>query len=226
MTVFAGTPVSTESLRPDRPGTEQRLLLHNIGWQTYEAIGKALQDRSNVRLTYDGEALEIVTLSPEHEKLRHRLGRFLEVLAEELDLTLEPGGSMTFKREDLARGLEPDECFWIANEPQVRGKVEWDPNRDPSPDLVIEIEITRSALDRRDIYAALGLPEVWRCTRESLIVLRIQDDGNYQVSEASPTFPGIPVVEMVRFLQPDETRDYLSLVRSFRAWVRDQLAQR
>jgi hypothetical protein len=29
---------------------------------------------------------------------------------------------MTFQREDLERGFEPDECFWIANEAHMRGR--------------------------------------------------------------------------------------------------------
>src|SRR5205085_2256163 len=117
---------------------EQRLLLHGIKWQSYELIGAGLRDRPNLRLTYDRESLEIMTLSPEHEKLKHRMGRLLEILAEEMGLPLEPGGSMTFNQEEAGRGLEPDECFWIQNETRVRGKVRWDPAVDPPPDLVVE----------------------------------------------------------------------------------------
>lgn len=196
-------------------------MLQDVSWQSYEAIGAALRDRSGLHLTYDRGVLEIVTLSPEHEKLKHRLSRFLEVLAEELGLALEPGGSMTFKREGLERGLEPDECFWIANEARVRGKLEWDPEVDPPPDLVLEIEVSRSAVDRMDIYAALGVSEVWRFNRERLQVWQLQADGRYQTVDASPTFPAIPTSGIAGFLAADEKTDYLSAVRAFRAWVRD-----
>ena len=141
------------------PGT-QRLVLHNVPWQSYVVIGDALPDRPALRMTYDRGNLEFMTTSPEHEKYKVRLGRLLEALVEECGLRVEPLGNMTMRREELERGLEPDECFWIANEPHMRARLDWDPRRDPPPDLVIEIEISRSALDRMGIYAALRVPEV------------------------------------------------------------------
>ena len=90
------------------------------------------------------------------------------MLAEECDRNLVSAGNMTFQREDLDRGLEPDDCYWIAHEPQMHNKLTWDPAIDPPPDLVLEIEISRSAQDRMGIYAALRVPEVWRFDGETL----------------------------------------------------------
>lgn len=203
----------------------QRLVLNNVPWQSYAAIGDALPDRPGLRMTYDRGSLEFMTLSPEHEKYKIRLGRLLEALVEECGLRVEPAGSMTMRREELERGLEPDECFWIANEPHMRARLDWDPTRDPPPDLVIEIEVSRSALDRMGIYAALRVPEVWRCDGANLRAHLLQPDGSWQASEISPTFPKIPLAGIVPFLQPSETVDYLSMIRAFRAWVREQLAR-
>ena len=206
------------------PGS-QRLVLHNVPWQSYVAIGAALSDRPGLRMTYDRGNLEFSTTSPEHEIYKKRLGRLLEVLAEECGLRVEPLGNMTMRREELERGLEPDECFWIANEPHMRARLDWDPKRDPPPDLVIEIEISRSALDRMGIYAALRVPEVWRCDGATLQAHLLQSDGLWRASETSPTFPKIPLAGIVPFLQPSETVGYLSMIRAFRAWVREQLAR-
>jgi Uma2 family endonuclease len=156
---------------------EQRLALYDVAWEDYEAIGEALRDRSNLRLTYDSGTLEIMTTSQEHEKRKQRAGRLLEMLAEESGVDIEPAGSMTFKRSDLVRGLEPDQCYWIEHASRVRGTEEWDPSQDPPPDVVIEIEVSRTVLDRLDIYAALGVPEVWRCRRAGIIVMRLKPDG-------------------------------------------------
>lgn len=95
---------------------------------------------------------------------------------------------------------------------------------DPPPDLVLEIEVSRSALDRMSIYAALGVPEVWRFSRQTLQVWRLEPDGRYQAVDRSPTFPGIPTTGIAGFLEPDEQTDYLSAVRAFRGWVREQLS--
>jgi Uma2 family endonuclease len=166
-----------------------------------------------------------MTTSRRHEKYKHWLGRFLETIAEEANVPIEPGGNMTFQREDLARGLEGDQCYWIAHEPQVRGKLTWDPESDPPPDLALEIEISRSALDRLSIYAALKVPEVWCFDGQTLRVYLLQADGTYQQAENSLAFPMIPPSEIIPFLHRCESEDYLSVVRAFRLWVREQLAK-
>jgi Uma2 family endonuclease len=203
----------------------QRVILYDVPWDSYVAVGAALPDRPRLRMTFDRGTLEIMTTSPEHEKYKRRLGRLLEALVEEFGLGVEPLGNMTFRRKELERGLEPDECFWIANEPLMRAKLDWDPTRDPPPDLVLEIEISRSAMNRMSIYAALGVPEVWRCDGSTIRAHLLQPDGGWLPSDFSPTFPKIPLAGIVPFLQPSETVDYLSMVRAFGAWVREQLAK-
>src|SRR6516162_9268889 len=91
---------------------EQRLVLHNIPWQSYVAIGDALPDRPNLRMTYEGGTLEFMTLSPEHEVYKKRFSRFIDTLAEECDLRIVSAGSITFRRQEIERGFEPDDCFW------------------------------------------------------------------------------------------------------------------
>jgi Uma2 family endonuclease len=207
-----------------RNAPEQRLVLLNVPWSSYAAIGDALPDRPNLRMTYEGGILEFMTLSPEHEVYKKRFARFIDTLAEECNLRIVSAGSMTFRRQEIERGFEPDDCFWIAHELHMRARLEWDPERDPPPDLALEIEISRSAMDRMRIYAAFRVPEVWCCDGESLSVYLLQPDGTYQLAPGSPTFPAIPVDEIPRFLKPSETVDYLSTVRTFRDWVRKQLA--
>ncbi len=207
-----------------RIASEQRLVLFNVPWQAYVTIGDALPDRPNLRMTYEGGTLEFMTLSPEHEIYKKKYARFIETLAEECGLRITSAGSMTFRREDIERGFEPDDCFWIAHEPHMRARLDWNPERDPPPDLALEIEISRSAKERLPIYAAFRIPEVWCGDGESLTVHLLQPDGTYQPAPGSPTFPGIPVGEIPRFLQPSETIDYLTMVRNFRDWVREQLA--
>src|SRR5207244_659524 len=98
----------------------------------------------------------------EHECYKRLISRLVEVLTEEMALPLAGFGSMTFKRRKRRRGLEPDECYWIVNEPKVHGRIHIDLRRDPPPDLVVEIDITKSSIDRLEIYALLKIPEVWR----------------------------------------------------------------
>ena len=221
MSIVVATPPS--EARAQVKAGEQRLLLWDISWDAYVQIGEALRDRPAIRQTYDRGQLEIMTTSTEHEILKQRLSYLIRMLTEEHALPLVSAGNMTFQREGLKRGIEPDDCFWIAHEAQVRGRLEWDPARDPPPDLALEIEISRSALNRMSIHAAFGIPEVWRYDGETFRVHLLQPSGAYQEVERSPTFPKIPPAEFAQFIRPNPDRDSLTENRTFREWVRERL---
>jgi Uma2 family endonuclease len=226
MNILAHPEKPAEAMPAWRAVPEQRLLLHDVGWESYLAIGNALCDRPALRMTYDRGSLEFMVTSSQHEIYKRLFSRLIEALTEECQKPIVTAGNMTFQREDLERGLEADDCFWIAQEPRMRGKLTWDPEMDPPPDLALEIEISRSALPRMTIYAALGVPEVWRFDGTHLRVELLQTDRTYAVAESSLCFPAIPVSEIVPFLQPSAELDSLSVLRSFRVWVRLHLEQK
>ncbi len=203
------------------PTAEQRLLLTDLSWDRYITIGELLADRPTLRLTYNRGTLEFMTISARHERFKHWLGRFVETIAEELEKPIAPGGSMTFQDEEQERGFELDNCYWIENEAAVREKLTWEPTIDPPPDLALEIEISRSALNRLGIFAAFRIPEVWCYDGKDLRIYLLQPDGTYLQSDTSRAFPTIPVKELVRFFPTVERTDYLSAVRAVRVWVRE-----
>jgi len=219
--------VETQPCEPARelpaPTGEQRLLLHGISWEAYEQIGEALRDRAGLRLTFDQGRLELMTLSPEHEGYKGVFHLLIQILAEELQVVVKNLGSMTCKRNERERGLEPDECYYTKSWPLVRGKRRLDLAVDPPPDLVVEIDITHSAVDRLSIYASLKVGEVWRFDGESLQVFCLQPDGNYVECDHSPTFPGIALADLSRWVRQGLNEDDVTLARAFRAWVREQL---
>lgn len=199
-----------------------RFLLKNISWQTYEALLKDMESQPGIRLTYDRGKLEIMTPLDLHETYSRLIGRFVETLTEELNIEIRSLGSRTCKREDLTRGLEPDECYYIQNESVVRHLEQIDLNQSPPPDLVIEIDVTSSSINRLDLYAALGVPEVWRYDGSQLIIYQLQN-GEYLVCASSPTFPQLTSSEIIRFLELRKTTGETSLIRLFRSWVRNQI---
>lgn len=195
-----------------------------VSWAEYIAFCDSLGER-RVRVTYDRGAMEFMTVSQLRERIKHLFALLLAVLCEELDIDIAGFGNMTFRREDLERGLEPDECYWIANEALVRGRTDLDFTSDPPPDLVIEAEITRSVLDRMAIYAGLQVPEIWRCEQRSIRVCVLGADGRYVEVPRSPTFPFLPITELVRFVGLAATMSDTKLRQTFRTWVREQQAQ-
>ena len=53
---------------------------------------------------------------------------------------------------------------------------------------------------------------------------QLGSDGNYSVCDRSRYFPTIPVTEVVRFIEMRTQVEESSLLRSFREWVRSQIA--
>lgn len=201
----------------------QQLLLHNVSWKDYDALLRILDGR-HLRLTYDRGNLEIMTLSPEHERYKNLIRRFIEFLAEDTNLPYINLGSTTFQRRELKRGLEPDECYYFRNYQRVCGLKRIDLSRDPPPDLVVEVDVTHSSLSRMKIYASLGVPEVWRYDGSKLQVFRLTRAGQYEECDHSPTFPTTPIDELVRFVGQSPAEDDMSIIRAFRDWV-GQLTQ-
>lgn len=164
---------------------EQKILLSNVSWETYERLLEDHLDSSAPRFTFDRGMLEIMSPSPEHEKLNRRIALLVQAVTEEMGVESEDLGSTTFRREDLERGFEPDSCFYIQNEEQVRGKDRIDLAVDPPPDLVIEVDITSPSINKLPIYAQLGVPEVWRYDGVKLEILRLGDARYAEVTEST-----------------------------------------
>jgi Uma2 family endonuclease len=209
-----------------QPPPGQRRLLRAVDWRTYDALLKTLGDHSGSRVTYDRGDLELMVPSYEHETIASLLGRFIEILTLEVGIPIKAVGSTTLRRQDLDRGLEADRCFYIRHAPDLRGRLDIDLGRDPPPDLAIEVDITRSSLDRLTLYGALGVPEVWRYDGEVLRVYHRREDGTYEEVPASLAFPFLPVQELVRFVEQGQQSDDTAVARAFQEWVRLQILPR
>ncbi|ETW93093.1 MAG: hypothetical protein ETSY1_40725 [Candidatus Entotheonella factor] len=198
---------------------EQRVILDHIRWQTYLAI---LDDAENCRgrITYDRGVLEIMAPSKLHEKVKSLIGRMVEVFTEELNIDIESVGSTTFKREDLAQGFEPDESYYIQHAAEVRGKDEIDLLIDPPPDLLVEVDISRSSLNKFDIYSALGVPEVWRYDGERLRFYVLQADTYIEIQE-SLALPPLSASQLSHVLSQRLDESETTLIRQFRQSIQD-----
>ncbi len=202
-----------------------RLLLDNVDWRTYTRFLYLFAERPGYRLTYDRGRLEIMSPSPEHELNAELLARLAVTLTEELGLTVLSGGSTTLRLRRRRRGLEPDKCYWIANEPAMRGKRTLDLRIDPPPDLAIELDVTSSSLDRMSIYATLGVPEVWRVDNRTLTFHALDANGKkYNAISHSLSFPQVTPADLMGFMAMGATQDENSVIRQFRAWIQQRRA--
>ena len=138
-----------------------------------------------------------------------------------LDLDYESLGSTTWKRESRLAGVEPDNCFYFQNEAAIRGKLQFDLNQDPPPDLVLEIDLTSKSLNRFPIYARLGVPEIWCYDSGELKIYQLQN-GEYQEAQISLVFPNLAVQEIPRLIEQNRSLGRRALRQVVRAWARKQ----
>jgi Uma2 family endonuclease len=197
----------------------EHVYLPGISYATYAALVNEVGDQRNLRFTYNHGELEIMSPSQDHERAKKLFGRMIEALTEELSIPLMSCGSTTFRDELKECGLEPDECYYIQHEAKVRGK-QITLGEDPPPDLVVEVDVTTSVIERFSIHALLGFPEVWQYVDGDLVVHMLQSQGQYDVVERSAALPMVPVRRLVEHLERCGAMDETSWIRSFRQWIR------
>ncbi|MGC1245989.1 MAG: Uma2 family endonuclease [Spirulinaceae cyanobacterium] len=196
-----------------------RVLLHNFSWQQFENILVNLGESRAARLAYDNGTLEIMTPLPEHEYYKENIGIAIQDIAEVLERDYESLGSTTWRKQAKMAGIEPDNCFYFQNESKIRGKLAYDLDQDPPPDLILEIDITNKSLNRFPIYARLGIPELWCYTQGKLKVYLLGENEEYQESQQSLVFPNLPVQQIPLIINQYRTEGRRMIRKKIREWA-------
>ncbi|CAD5929202.1 Uma2 family endonuclease [Planktothrix agardhii] len=196
-----------------------RVVLYNISWQQFENLLINLGQTRAARIAYDNGTFEIMTPLPEHEYYKEAIGISIQDIAEELDINYESYGSTTWKREVRLAGIEPDNCFYFQNEAKIRGRLEFNLNQDPPPDLALEIDMTHKSLNRFPIYARLGIPEIWCYDSGELKIYQLQQE-TYGEVETSSVFPMLRVQEIPTIIEQYRLDGKLAVRRAIRNWAR------
>jgi Uma2 family endonuclease len=207
-----------------RPLAENRVILNNISWDTFERLLADIGDRRKTLFHYINGTLEIMSPLSLHEGSNHFIEALLGIFTDELEIDMRRLGSLLMKIPDLKLGAEPDSCYYIQNEPIIRGKEVIIVGQDPAPDLVLEVDITNPSDRRLPIYALLAVPEVWRYDGYSLEFLALEN-GAYQPIEKSLSFPDLPAAIIVEYVQKRLTLGESGTLREFRKWVRENIVR-
>ena len=202
--------------------SENRLLLRNISWETYERLLSESVENSGTRFTYDEGNLEIMVVSIGHEMYKCTLALIVQIVAEETGRSCRGAGNTTFRREDLLKGFEPDSSFYFRHAKAIRQIDKVDLTIDPPPELVIEVDISSSSLDRFPIFAAIGVTEVWRYDGES-VRFHVLEETSYREIGRSIVLPPMTASQATTFLERDREEEPIDWLRSVRAWVRSHI---
>lgn len=201
------------------------LVLYGVSWETYSGVVQAFGDR-RLRHTYDEGTLEMMSPLKGHEWIKRLIAKFIDVVVLEFEIDVQSIGSTTLGSERVEKGLEPDDCYYLSHEPEVRGLEDYNPDRDPPPDLAIEVDVTHKSLDRMSVYAALGVPEIWRATKDGTLFYRLNRSRRYVKIPRSRELPLFTPAVIDEFLALRRTKSEAAVVRQFIAWVRSTQAKK
>jgi len=221
---------SLEELHELTAEPDRRVVFRGVDWAFYEQLADSIPDGSNIQVDYDGRDVEIMSPSPLHDGVKTFLARLVELTAEELEVPCTGLGQTTWKRPEVARSLEADECYYFVKEKlatvaEALTRRSMEVAEYPDPDLGIEVDLTPSRIDRPAIYAALKVTEVWRLEDEQIVIDRLRPDGTYHAAPMSEFLP-IRAEEITRWVLKEELVDGSLWARRLRAWIRTEIASR
>ncbi|MEZ6087747.1 MAG: Uma2 family endonuclease [Pirellulaceae bacterium] len=193
------------------------MVLENVAWDTYVTL--ADQRRGSVpRMTYDNGILELMSPKREHENIGRLVGRIVETYSEVKSIEIISVASVTVKRSDLSKAFEADESYYVTNAASLLAKKELDFESDPPPDLVIEVELTSSAIQKMKLFAAMHVPEVWRHDGQSLQMFKWVD-GVYEPITSSLQLPGLTSQRIDETLALRDSIGETRIIQQFRKSV-------
>lgn len=161
---------------------------HDVSWEAYEQLIEELGEAAGLRVSYNEATLRIRTLSPEHESYAAFITLLIGHLSFRLRINIRFFGSATMRSRKKERGNEPDACFYVQSAPAIGNRIQIDFAVDPPPDVVVEVDIHHDSRDKFSIYAALGVPEIWRYDGQELTIHHLQED-QYVDAEKSLALP-------------------------------------
>jgi Uma2 family endonuclease len=199
----------------------ERFATSNLSWTEFWDILTQLDETKQLpRYSYFHGELEFMPTSLMHELWKKLLAALFERYCERTKIRFVALGQMSLHGEVRNAGLEPDECYYFTRLERFFPPEATDLRGHP-PDLVIEIEVSRTVIGRLPIYAAMEVPEVWRFDGTRITVLHLQEDQTYREIEASLALPGLPLDTVTEFLHRSETMDQMSILEGFETWLRE-----
>jgi Uma2 family endonuclease len=181
------------------------IVLHDISWETYEALLRERGERPMPRFAYLDGTLEIMTTSMRHELDKVLIARLLEIFAVERNVELIGAGNTTFKEVAVKAGLEPDSCYFVTGV-------------DESPHLAIEIVHTSGGVQKLEIYRRLGVREVWFWI-DSRFWVYVLVDGQFQEARTSRAVPAFDLDEIARIVITASDDKQTSVVRAYQQYL-------
>jgi Uma2 family endonuclease len=195
------------------------VVLSDVSWETYKDTTEVFNEKNSPRFYYEKGNLLIMSNSSEHEDIKDTIVYLIYIFTEEFRINARSLGSSTYQREDIERGFEPNSCFYFENEQKIRGVKRLDMTIHPAPDLIIEVDITSLATNRQSIFAAFGVPEIWRFDGEKMQILQMENDKYVEIKN-SLALPKVTDEVLTDFLNKSQNLSRLEWISEVRNWAK------
>jgi Uma2 family endonuclease len=220
------------------PPNEQRVVLPSITWEKFEQILSELPPDRQIRLTYHRGKLEMMTPVAEHDRCQRLLDSLILVLADELDRPVEAIAPVLIESRELDIAIEPDACYYLllggrgghGGTAPTTDRVEIHLPADSPPDLLVEVALTQTKLEKLPLYTRLAIPEVWRyittagenVLKGKLEIYHLQGD-RHTPQRHSTVFPGVSSDRILEFIEQSDSMSLSASLRLLRAWIQEKL---
>ena len=194
------------------------VILQAQSWEDYEAVLATRKAQSSLKVSFSASTQEIRIMSPlpKHANGSAILVDLVKALLRLHRLDWHDFDPVTLKKLH-EKGLEPDHCFYIQNYRAVLGKTRIDLDRDPPPDLALEVDLT--SFSSIDEYEAIAIPELWIYRNQTLNIY-VLEDGKYQDSHKSRLFPSLPLKELLpTYIEQSWTTGASVALRAFEQYL-------
>lgn len=100
----------------------------------------------------------------------------------------------------------------------IRGVDRIDTNIHPAPEVVFEVDISRSSIDKLGLYARFGVAEVWRHDGQKASIL-VLDGETYRRTDLSVAVPGLDAATLTGLLADGRSLPLPQWLRRVRDWA-------
>jgi Uma2 family endonuclease len=216
--ITTATATTTRYDLVSRMPEDMVMIFHNVSWDEYVALSEEIGETHRLRLSFNDGTLKVMSLSPTHEKYADFIKRLVAQLSFRLRINILFFGSATMRKRQTSKGNEPDASFYVQKASAIGNRIEIDFAIDPPPDVVVEVDIHHASTGNDPIYAALGVPEIWRYDGWEMSILRLEGEA-YIAAETSLALPMLSASILTEYLERLRRDGEFAAILAFDEWL-------
>jgi len=197
---------------------DTEVIFHGATWEEYEELLDQVGEAAGLRISFNNGTLKVISLSSEHEKYVRFIEGLIVAVKLRLRINIVSFGSATMRKRRESKGNEPDACFYIQTAATIGNRIELNFSIDPPPDIVVEVDIHHDSADNDAIYAALGVPELWRYDEWAMTIYHLQDD-EYVIAETSRALPMLTSRILTEYVERMRQDGEFEALLAFDEWL-------